>query len=1833
MRKIKLFLSLLMVMIVSVGNVWATSVTWPGTSALPGTATSIASDANVTIMTSATNTYTNPIRVYANNTITIAVASGYTIESVTYEASSTGNYVTYAQEATVSPSVTPAVSGKNVTWSFSSTTTTFTFKPSSQTRSNGITVVYSSTGGDEPGGGDDPEPGEETAGTGTIEFGTSKVKIDAASDSGDDDLGNTWTITTVGTTSFTQNAAYSQVGSGNNPATSITFTTTLSQEMKVSAFSAKFGGFNGTAGTVTLKVGDTTVGTGSLNAGTDVIVNASNKTTTGTVLTVTVTGISKGVKAYYISYTLEEPGAPAGLDAPVISATGDDYDKTVTISATAGATIRYTLDGNEPTSTSTEYTTPFAISSTTTVKAIAIKDEQTSSVASQEYTLAPAYTTIAELQEHTPSSGSIPVRFTFDNVKVTFVSGKNAYINDGTNGMIIFSEGHGLEVGNILNGEIKTTLTKFQGSSELTTFTKGSLVSGTEEVTPIEKAISAITLANVGMIVDLGQLTYSNSSFSDGNNTIAYYDKFSTGLALTNGTYNVKGIVIRYNNTIQIAPRTVDDIVAPIAKENANTQWVESSKVVRIGDATTNWWSTSSNGAKTFGSSNPSVATISNEGVITLVAPGQTNLTFSTAETGTYYAGNASLTLTVKAALPAGASEFTWVAAEMGVENGTAVTTATGNEDPISIVFAQGDGSNAPKYYTSGSAVRSYVQNTITISSATEGKLIYGVEIVFANATNNKLSGEDLTVEGTSGTWSGLAQEVVFDVPNASGNQAHLVSINVIYANGTVTELEIANVAMKTTDNPLTIVPTKHNPNSAPILYTIATEDQQYATIEDGVITPHKVTVTPINVTASIAAGTNYTAASTTFTITVSEKQVPALEFPEASYNANLGSAFAKPTLTNPEDVAVVYSSSVPGVATVSNEEGHEGEIELVGEGTTTITAAFAGNGDYAANSASYTLNVADPNKDVLTAAGIGKTSYENWSDKTFTSGVKYAGNNTTGTGTYAGTIQMRVQNPSGIVSTSTIGYLKSISATATKNGANSLNIYAKNTAYESSADLYDNDKRGTLIGTISNEGGVMVFEEGKAYSDHYKYIGIKANGGAVYYDDIIIKWEPAVFTTYSVTYKAGDATGDDVVIDDIEDGTIIQLQDNSYSYAGHIFTGWSDGENIYQAGDDYTVNGNVTFTAQWAEQFNVTYNPGEAGGDAIVRTVAAGAYNLEAGSIFTYAGHAFDGWLKDETKYNAGASYPISENVAFTAQWVEAPDPVTVTFVAGTDKSETMSLIKNGISLSYEASSGTFNRDDDYRCYSGKTLTIASEVGNITNIEFTLTQNTFTTETGTYENGSWNGSAESIVFTTSGGQVRMTQISVTYIPNGNTPKQPAGLSYDQTSYTIAQNEGFTAPTLNNPNDLIVTYSGNNDDVATVNAATGAITLGEATGVVTITATAETQGNYLAGTASYTLTVNAPIVIDDLTGTWELVTDASQLVAGKKVIIASVPDEGAAVTMSTTQTTNNRSGVAGATVAANVISAQNGTAVFTIEAGTEENTIAFKSSANEYLYAASSDKNYIRSQGTNDANGSWLVTISEGVATITAQGENTHNVMRYNPNTAGDNPLFACYASSSTTGTLITLYMLHEDTPEPPTPDYGSYERDGLTPGNYATICLPKAGTISGATLFEIASFENGMIYMDEVGSTMEAGKPYIFQATSEQLNVTYTSSAVEETAGNANGLHGFYDLENENATLPLADDATLGNYILYQNAYWLVSGRAATIANFRAYIKIGEINYVAPAPGRRRVGMSVHGEQVATGMENVQGDNVQCTKVLIDGQLFILRGEKMYDVKGQLVK
>ncbi len=165
MKQLKLFFALFAMLALNVGNAWGAdvSVTWPKTTALSTTATNVDGDANVTIKISEANTYTNPLRFYAGKTTTIEVAEGYQLKSVAYEASSTGNYVTYAKDATVSPDVTPSVNSKIITWDLSgSNTKTFTFKPSSQTRCNGITITYTAASGETPGEGGGEDPDEPT---------------------------------------------------------------------------------------------------------------------------------------------------------------------------------------------------------------------------------------------------------------------------------------------------------------------------------------------------------------------------------------------------------------------------------------------------------------------------------------------------------------------------------------------------------------------------------------------------------------------------------------------------------------------------------------------------------------------------------------------------------------------------------------------------------------------------------------------------------------------------------------------------------------------------------------------------------------------------------------------------------------------------------------------------------------------------------------------------------------------------------------------------------------------------------------------------------------------------------------------------------------------------------------------------------------------------------------------------------------------------------------------------------------------------------------------------------------------------------------------------------------------------------------------------------------------------------------------------------------------------------------------------------------------------------------------------------------------------------------
>ena len=180
-----------------------------------------------------------------------------------------------------------------------------------------------------------------------------------------------------------------------------------------------------------------------------------------------------------------------------------------------------------------------------------------------------------------------------------------------------------------------------------------------------------------------------------------------------------------------------------------------------------------------------------------------------------------------------------------------------------------------------------------------------------------------------------------------------------------------------------------------------------------------------------------------------------------------------------------------------------------------------------------------------------------------------------------------------------------------------------------------------------------------------------------------------------------------------------------------------------------------------------------------------------------------------------------------------------------------------------------------------------------------------------------------------------------------------------------------------------------------------------------------------------------------------------------------------------------------------------------------------------------------------------------------------------------------------------------------------------VTNGNYGTICLPRASSvIEGATMYRIVGGNASEgITIEEVAS-MEAGKPYIFQASADQITVTMTGPRAE--LQEANGLVG--NLGESAITVPQNGYS----YVLSTNLLYLVNSDV-TIAPNRAYINMSAITSIAPAPGRVRRVIAV--ENQATGVESLQPSAFSLEKVLMNGQLFILRDGQLYNVTGVRVQ
>lgn len=225
---------------------------------------------------------------------------------------------------------------------------------------------------------------------------------------------------------------------------------------------------------------------------------------------------------------------------------------------------------------------------------------------------------------------------------------------------------------------------------------------------------------------------------------------------------------------------------------------------------------------------------------------------------------------------------------------------------------------------------------------------------------------------------------------------------------------------------------------------------------------------------------------------------------------------------------------------------------------------------------------------------------------------------------------------------------------------------------------------------------------------------------------------------------------------------------------------------------------------------------------------------------------------------------------------------------------------------------------------------------------------------------------------------VTADKTSVSLVAEGGSDTVSLTLINTTEAISVEHNEVFTVEL----NDNTLTISGGANETGDAITDTISVKVGEAYTEIIVSQAAKSTG--------------------EEADAWTLVEDASTLKVDDQVVIVAVDYNYA---LSTTQNNNNR-GQIEVTKSGTTVTINENVQILTLKEGTVDDTFAFYTGSG-YLYAASSSSNHLKTQTTNNDNGSWKITIDNGVATIIAQGTNTRNYMQYNSTSV----LFSCYAS------------------------------------------------------------------------------------------------------------------------------------------------------------------------------------------------------------------------------
>lgn len=266
-----------------------------------------------------------------------------------------------------------------------------------------------------------------------------------------------------------------------------------------------------------------------------------------------------------------------------------------------------------------------------------------------------------------------------------------------------------------------------------------------------------------------------------------------------------------------------------------------------------------------------------------------------------------------------------------------------------------------------------------------------------------------------------------------------------------------------------------------------------------------------------------------------------------------------------------------------------------------------------------------------------------------------------------------------------------------------------------------------------------------------------------------------------------------------------------------------------------------------------------------------------------------------------------------------------------------------------------------------------------------------------------------------------------------------------------------------------------------------------------------------------------------------LLTNVADLSVGDQIIITSGTD-GAVKAISTTQNNNNR-GATDIEIASNTITTIPANAqIITLETGMVANTFAFhvEGDVTGYLYAASSSKNYLKTQDNIDGNASWTIDVAEsGVATIEAQGDYTHKLLQYN----NSNKLFSCYSNKQQ-----DVYIFHK-AGSPKTALETPTGVEAVAEGNEVLVSWNEVSDAASYTVsFEPATIEPRTI--ESTGETSYAETFTLDYATEYTVSVVANPADTENYKASAPATATFTTGEDPNQTItPIGKITTEGNY------------------------------------------------------------------------------------------